>query len=167
MAGEECTEEDANKGDTMSAADWIINHITRRPPDIQIGGADNPYLNRWYVIPRNRLFNIYLHQFMRDDDDRALHDHPWWSLSWLMRGMLGEFSKGGFKVITVGQWKFRSAKFAHRLEVPGAFSGNTWTLFITSPRIREWGFHCPNGWVHWRAFTEGENGETVGKGCAS
>jgi hypothetical protein len=31
--------------------------------------------------------------------------------------------------------------------------------------VREWGFHCPRRWVHWRQFTAGPNGETVGKGC--
>ena len=29
----------------------------------------------------------------------------------------------------------------------------------------EWGFHCPKGWVHWRDFTAGKDGEIVGKGC--
>jgi hypothetical protein len=42
-----------------------------------------------------------------------------------------------------------------------------WTLFITGPRVREWGFACPNGWVHWKIFTgEDDNGSSVvGKGC--
>jgi hypothetical protein len=47
-----------------------------REPDVVIGGRDNPYLLRWHLIPRNKLFGIYLHRFLRDDDDRALHDHP-------------------------------------------------------------------------------------------
>lgn len=47
-----------------------------RAPDFYIGGNANPYLLRWWVIPRNRFFNVYLHKFLRDDDDRALHDHP-------------------------------------------------------------------------------------------
>src|SRR3546814_8204117 len=45
--------------------------ISLRKPDITIGGEDNPYLRRWYIIPRNRWFNVYLHEFLRDDDDRA------------------------------------------------------------------------------------------------
>jgi hypothetical protein len=36
---------------------------------------------------------------------------------------------------------------------------------LTGPRIREWGFWCPQGWRHWRAFTSGRNGETIGRGC--
>jgi hypothetical protein len=39
------------------------------------------------------------------------------------------------------------------------------SLFMTGPKVREWGFACPKGWVHWRDFTGGENGELVGRGC--
>ena len=61
---------------------------SRRAPDF-IVGADSPdgaYLHRWYLIPRNRVLNIYLHQFLRDVDDRALHDHPWPWCSLLLDG---------------------------------------------------------------------------------
>src|SRR5690606_35831081 len=63
--------------------DW---YIARRPPDFIVGGAERPYLKRWWLIPRNPIFNVYLHQFLRDDDDRALHDHPWPWCSILLDG---------------------------------------------------------------------------------
>lgn len=59
----------------------ILNWVSNRPPDVVIGGFQNPYLLRWYVIPRNPVFNVYVHLFLRSDDDRALHDHPWANLS--------------------------------------------------------------------------------------
>ena len=58
-------------------ADRLIVRVQRRAPDFVIGGSDNPYLLRWFLIPRNPVFNVYLHKFMRSDDDRALHTHPW------------------------------------------------------------------------------------------
>ena len=58
-------------------ARWVIGKAAKRPPNAIIGGPENPYLLRWWLIPRNRWFNVYLHQFKRSDDDRALHDHPW------------------------------------------------------------------------------------------
>jgi hypothetical protein len=61
-----------------------------RKPDFIIGGADEPYMLRWWVIPRNRFFNIYLHHFLRSDEDRALHDHPWLNCSWLLDGRYTE-----------------------------------------------------------------------------
>lgn len=43
--------------------------------------------------------------------------------------------------------------------------GPCWTLFVTGPRIRNWGFHCPNGWVRWEAFTPPADKGSVGRGC--
>jgi len=149
----------------VSIADWIIERVTRRPPDFLVGGPDTPYMRRWWVIPRNRFFNIYLHQFMRDDEDRALHDHPWWSLSWCMRGAMLELTRDDTKQIVEGEWTWRSAKLAHRLVIPDCYRSNTWTLFITGPVIRGWGFHCPNGWVPWRDFVDQTDTGNIGRGC--
>lgn len=132
--------------------------LFKRPPDLDIGPG---YLHRWYVIPRNRFLNIYLHHILRDDDDRAEHDHPWISLSFLLKGGLAEFSKGRFRIVPRFRPVFRLAKTSHRLVVLRP----AWTLFITGPVVRDWGFHCPNGWVHWRKFTSGKNGEITGRGC--
>jgi hypothetical protein len=145
----------------------LIALAEKREADIYIGGKADTYLARWWLIPRNKWFNIYLHHFQRSDDDRALHDHPWWNLSVLLRGTYTEhtISAGGINVRTVrnaGQMKFRYAAEAHRIEL---HSGPCWTVFITGPRIREWGFHCPRGWRHWKVFTSGKNGETIGAGC--
>lgn len=152
----------------MSIAERLIAISERRQADVFIGGMEDTYLARWWVIPRNRFFNIYLHHFLRSDDDRALHDHPWWNLSILLRGAYTEhtISDGGVNVRHVrkaGCWKFRYASHAHRIEL---HDGPCWTIFVTGPRIREWGFHCPQGWRHWRIFTnQADNGATIGRGC--
>ena len=125
------------------------------------------YLHRWHLVPRNPLFNIYLHKFMGNDDDRALHDHPWASVSFLLKGGLIEvlpFPPHGWQ-----HWKrirrvvpvFRRATHAHRIVLA---EGPAWTLFITGPVVRNWGFHCPKGWVHWKDFTDA-SGNGIGKGC--
>ena len=67
-------------------ADGLVEKALCRTPDLVIGGWDDPYLLRWWLIPRNRWFNVYLHLFLRSDDDRALHDHPWFNLSFLLEG---------------------------------------------------------------------------------
>ncbi len=135
-----------------------------RQPDFVIGAPDDPYLLRWWVIPRNRFFNIYLHCILKDCDDRALHDHPWWNISILLKGHLAEVHGAG----RVRYFKrfipiFRQAKTQHRLFMPRGRK-SAWTLFITGPRVRQWGFHCPKGWVHWKDFV-GENPGEVGRGC--
>jgi len=138
-----------------------------REPDFYIGGKENPYLLRWWVIPRNRFFNIYLHKFLRDDDDRALHDHPWVSLSTILRGGYVEHTATEIRRREAGNVVFRRAKHAHRIELLRSHGKllPAWTLFITGPRIREWGFHCPQGWVHWKDFTSEVDSGNVGRGC--
>lgn len=64
--------------------------MDRRKPDFVIGASDNPYLLRWWILPRNKWFNCYLHLFLRSDDAEALHDHPWWNVSFLLDGTYTE-----------------------------------------------------------------------------
>ena len=123
---------------------WFIRLIGS--PDRVIGGD---YLQRWYLLPRNHWCNVYLHKFGRSDDDRALHDHPWYSVSLLLKGELLEHSFNRKRHIPWLWPVCRSAKFAHRLEL---VKGPVWTLFITGPRIRKWGFYAPHGWCYWRHF---------------
>lgn len=159
----------------MTQALWLTDRFLplleladERAPDVTIGEHDNPYLQRWFVTPRNRISNRYLHLFLRSDDDRALHDHPWPSVSLTLKGSYveHEIQAGGIhtrKRRVAGDIVFRSAKMAHRIE---ADDGPVWTLFITGPVVRTWGFHCPNGWVHWRDFTNpADGGATIGRGC--
>lgn len=58
--------------------------LFKRPPDEIISG-DAPYLLRWYIY-RGKRFKIYLHKFVGDDIDRAVHDHPWPSVSIILKG---------------------------------------------------------------------------------
>lgn len=122
-------------------ANRLIAISERRSPDFLIGGSEKPYLRRWFLIPRNRFCNIYLHNIRRSDDDRALHDHPWINLSILLRGCYIEVTPRGDKLRWAGDIVFRG------------------------PRVRAWGFHCPQGFVPWQDFTApGAEGE-IGKGC--
>lgn len=152
----------------------ILRWAERRQPDVVIGGQERPYLRRWFLIPRNPVFNIYVHQFLRSDDDRALHDHPWlFNCSVLLEGDYLEHTPRGVFLREAGELKFRWGGAPHRVEllefpeIPEVMPHTIlpcWTLFITGPRVREWGFHCPQGWVHWKKFTSAD-GHEVGKGC--
>ncbi len=167
-----------------------LRKMTKRPADVVIGGRDAPYLRRWHVIPRNRFFNIYFHHFLRSDDDRALHDHPWINISWLLSGSYDEWApaKGhdGHTRTTrnEGALVFRRPTSLHRIQLRARsvfkkeqgsrlpvhylVEEPVWTLFITGPVVREWGFACPQGWRHWKDFTSFEgtgDGTTIGKGC--
>lgn len=136
--------------------------ITGRNPDMVIGVGELPYLVRWWLWPKNRAANAYYHIIFRSDDDRALHDHPWPNISIVLEG-------GYFEVLpdrTVwrgpGDIVARRARQAHRIVVPDGTV--THTLFLTGPHVREWGFHCPQGWRHWREFTAATDGRPGGRG---
>lgn len=145
--------------------DRIIAIADSRPPDFVIGGADDPYLRRWWIV-RNLLLCTYLHQFLRSDDDRARHTHPWlWNLSILLRGRYREwFGDGPTDYVdrVAPAFKLRWGPAPHRIELT---HGPVWTLFITGPRVRQWGFLCPQGFVHWRRFTAADDPGSIGKGC--
>lgn len=122
-----------------------------RKPDFVIGAdaPEGPYMLRWYLIPRNPVFNMYYHQVLRDDDDRALHDHPWPSVSIVQKGVMLDVRNDGTTMLQPGDMVFRDAEDAHRLEV---VEGPVETLFITGPKQRVWGFHCPDGWKDFMQF---------------
>ncbi len=119
------------------------------------------YLHRWFLIRKPGRINLYLHKYLGSDDDRALHDHPWRSLSLLLWGHLEEHTPNGVKRIYPFIPKYRSAQYTHRIVLKSPFAI---TLFLTGRKQREWGFHCPKGWVHWREFTD-DTGRHTGAGC--
>lgn len=131
------------------------------------------YLLRWYIIPRNPWLNIYLHQFLYDDEDRALHDHPWWFVSIMLKGKYYEVTHTNFIERSAPSLVFRRALHAHRVMLEKTWDDHIaipcWTLVITGRVVRDWGFHCPQGWRHWKEFTAYNDGQgdygQVGRGC--
>lgn len=140
----------------------LISVARLRGPDFRIGEEADPYLERWWLVPRNRWFNIYLHHILHDDTDRALHDHPWWNLTLILHGGYREVTPKGERLRRRGQFIFRRARALHRLVVG---EGEAWTLFITGPIVRGWGFQCPQGWVPWTEFVDPDHPGKVGRGC--
>lgn len=145
-----------------------------RQPDEFIGGRERPYIERWHLLRKwgvKLLENVYLHRVLRSDDDRALHDHPWWNVSVVLKGGYYEVMPLIPNLYAHGQrqtykkWRgpgsivFRSAEAIHRLELPDHAPTECWTLFITGPKVKEWGFFCEKGFIHWTLFGE--------KGCAN
>lgn len=128
---------------------WAQGQMVARPPDFEIGYN---YLRRWWVVPRNRYSNLYLHHFLGSDDDRAMHDHPWPWTSLLIKGRYIEHTPEGSVMREEGSVVSRPASALHRVEMlPGE---EAVTLFFTGPKERDWGFMTENGWVHYKEFIE-------------
>lgn len=135
----------------------MLNLKIRKPDEI-IG---DQYLRRWHLRRQQGGWNLYLHRYDGSDDDRALHDHPWKSVSILLWGNLHEVAKHRTQRLWWFLPKYRNAEYAHRIILKSRYA---YTLFFTFKKEREWGFHCPKGWKHWRDFTS-EDGQQTDAGC--
>ncbi|WOE76352.1 hypothetical protein [Alterisphingorhabdus coralli] len=134
--------------------------IMLNEPDFVIG---DDYLRRWFVVPRNRFCNVYLHEIRKSDDERAMHDHPWPNASYIIAGRLIEHTPQGQFLRVAGDYVERPAEALHRLEL---VNGEPCiSLFTTGQKVREWGFACHDGWVPWQMFCDPGNKDSVGRGC--
>ncbi|NKI18499.1 hypothetical protein HCU74_13870 [Spongiibacter sp. KMU-166] len=148
----------------MKLPDFLLKRLQQhaasvqaRPPVKVIG--DN-YLSRWHILPKNRLFNIYLHHVCGDDPDMNLHDHPWlFNLSIVLRGDIEETLPTRQRLLQEGSLTARMSRAPHRLALR---SPDSLTLFITGPKIRDWGFYTDNGWVPSSRYLSADgNGRSV------
>lgn len=108
----------------------------------------DPYLVRWSVLT-TPWFGIKVHRILRADWARHRHDHPWWFLSVVVRGGYVEDVLGSHRPV---RWvNFKRSGDAHRIvRVEPA----TWTLVLTGPRRRRWGFYTLDGWVPWDEYID-------------
>lgn len=148
--------------------DWVQRSILGRS-DIYFGAL--LYMRRWRIGPKWGP-GIRLHQIVRGDGDREMHDHPFAFLSLILWGGYFEhrpnprycgpvpgsdLSRGAFDATqqSVRRWHgplsfvFRRAGDLHRLTLDRP----AWTLVFRGPIRREWGFLTPRGWVSCRDFT--------------
>lgn len=122
-----------------------------RAPDLVIAPEGHgEYLFRWYVVPRNRTGNVYFHIQTESDPERPLHDHPWDNTSVILSGGYDEIINMEPDHVKLGAPYYiarrikgdvihRPATWAHRLIRPDNVP-YTMSLFMTGPKVREWGF---------------------------
>lgn len=82
----------------------------------------------WYIP-----FNLFVHRWLKSDDG-AMHDHPRWSITIVLKGRLIEDTPIKRKWLTPGSVVFRSRKSIHRFEIPKLWEEKTFTLFIVGRR---------------------------------
>ncbi len=142
--------------------DWILrvsddSAVHRIPvgPD-----PEDPTYWRYFIVPRNRFLNFYLHNF-RHDDEEHLHDHRMINISILLKGRYFEerfqwMPEDGYSLPPterklVKRFIVRLPSTPHRVVLERDVEGSSiavWSLFIGLPQVRQWGFWCP-GWVGW------------------
>ncbi len=148
---------------------WLTQLLSGQPHQV-VGPTQQPYLKRWYLWPQNRWCNGYLHAFLRSDDAPELHDHPWGFLSVVLKGRYTEITPTGAHLRRPGSIARRRATWRHQIELDIDRHHWTWesltggpppekpcyTLVITGPRRRPWGFWCASGrFIPWQQFRQG------------
>jgi hypothetical protein len=80
--------------------------MTREPDKVIMPDGHKVAMRRWHLIPRNPVFNVFLHHIVESDDDRALHDHPWISLSVILDDSYVEITRAGERLWPPAQSSF-------------------------------------------------------------
>lgn len=93
------------------------------------------YVRRWYI--ETRWFSVRIHHWLHSDDDRNFHDHPWWFLTFVLQGGYKDFTPSGVEELRAGMLRYRPALHRHTVKVN---SGGCWTILVTGPKVRKWGF---------------------------
>lgn len=100
-----------------------------------LGRPECPYVRRWLLWLG--AFSVRIHHFVASDDPRALHDHPWWYLTVILKGGYTDVTDSGGVHLRAPAVAFRHASHRHTVQID---PGGVWTLLITGPQLRYWGF---------------------------
>lgn len=141
----------------MSERRKVLRRLTLRDRD------GNVFLDRW-GIRIHWLGSVFLHKMSAPDPGTDLHDHPWTFVTIPLWG--GYVERRAFICPTCnGPADARKHLIMERTETRRPFRPRrmrldvahtidrlrrrtAWTLVITGPVRREWGFYIPRGWVH-------------------
>lgn len=154
-----------NGSDSLTLVESVLSRLFERQDVYDQSGDGSVYLRRWFIYkhknPEKMTRRLMLHKFYRGDVDIDHHDHPWDFTSLILKGGYWEES---FRNVETGKAAMtwykplslirRAADWAHRVVLP---EGQTcWTLVMTSPKKRSWGFYTVNGWCPWRRYVNGD-----------
>lgn len=108
-----------------------------------LGRLECPYLYRWTFIFCG--FSIRLHHWIRSDDKRFFHDHPFNFVSFVLKGHYTNVTPTGKTEVTQGSCWYANGNKVHYLDIS---KGGAWTLLFCSRPYKKWGFYV-NGHL-WR-----------------
>jgi len=135
--------------DGGSFHDQPVHGWPRRRMIMSCDASKGPLLTRYYLIgSSSSRYALYLHHLHVSDEERALHDHPFGFVTFLLSSGYWEITPWGRHWRRRFSLLYRHAEWAHRLELVRP----TWTLVLRLRRVREWGFYTPGGWQDWVAY---------------
>lgn len=141
---------------------WPFQHtITDR-----IG--EEPIMIRYYLTPKIFNLRLCIHKFLRSDNDRHYHDHPWNYISLILKGHYVEhfptpfFSFGNLYRVDCtihygpGDILRKKKEHKHWVELINPLTGITkpcWTLILFYGKRRDWGFWVEDKFVPHEEYT--------------
>jgi len=130
-------------GQNATQIKWRRTVRILRPVHIHLGEylglPECPYVRRWRIeFP---FGSIRVHHWFSHDDSRAFHDHPWWFLTFAVKGSYTDVSRQGRDRLRPGSIRYRPALHQHTV-YPAP--GGCWTILVTGRPRRKWGFY-PKG----------------------
>lgn len=130
-----------------SVENWLRTHCNFK----EIGWASIGETFTRYQLAKTRWFNIYLHQLSAPNWHPECHDHPWGFIAILLRrGYLEQIGTKNYRR-RPGMILFRPATFKHNVITP---YGESWSLILTTPKSRDWGFAPCDRQVPTRPYQE-------------
>lgn len=125
---------------------------------IRRDGSD--YLWRWHVAGNRSGRGIYLHHFIKGDNDPDPHSHPWGFTTLVLAGGYvdecwkkdadGRVVHDRYQTCKPGRLYCRRASHIHRVLLPEGKTG--WTLVFRGKRFCDWGFYVGDRFVHWKEY---------------
>lgn len=114
----------------------------------RVGRPECTYLKRWYF--ETPWWSIRLHHWLAGDDPRYLHDHPWNFWTIVLWGKIYETTRFGPNTsrTLLDGFQWFNARYFHTVSVVKP----TWTLMITGPKTRYWGFLVDDKWMKSNKF---------------
>ena len=89
-----------------------------------------------FTLLHTRWFRIYLHRLNAPNAHKVCHDHPWWFWTLLLKGGYNEYHQGIWTWQCAGSLLYRPAEWQHNVVTRGV----SWSLILTGPKFRKWGF---------------------------
>ena len=105
-----------------------------------LGLLECPYAYRTYLIFFG--YSIRIHFWLRSDDKRYMHNHPWWFITFVLKGYYIDMSLNGIDMVDTFSFRYRKPNHTHYVQIP---SGGCTTILITGRNKNKWGF-----WINQR-----------------
>lgn len=108
---------------------------------------ERSYMERYFLGEENGQY-AYLHRFVNGDGDRYVHSHPWdLASSLILCGGYEEVRRGPDRQTVTHRWNpgdinVITSDTLHQIQFT---QPETWTLFVHSEWVRDWGFEREDG----------------------